>query len=297
MYPLSSKFEQQAARNLPSLRVYGCNRAIASNNGFMRILISNDDGIYAPGVRVLANTLHGAGHAVTVVCPDRERSATGHALTMHKPLRAEPAVEGFFAPGLTAWAVTGTPSDSVKLGLDAIVDGRPDLVVSGINRGPNLGSDVLYSGTVSAAMEGALEGIASIAVSLASHKSLDFQPAADFIARLVAGLEPEPLEAPFLLNVNVPPLPTGELVGVRVCRLGMRRYRDLFERRVDPRGGAYYWLAGEVIEEEAAPDSDVAAIRAGCIALTPLHANLTYEPALAVLRGRNWEKFLASTLG
>lgn len=258
----------------------------------MRILISNDDGIYAPGVRALANTLHRSGHAVTVVCPDRERSATGHALTMHKPLRVEAAIEGLFDAGLPAWAVTGTPSDSVKLGLDALLSERPELVVSGINQGPNLGFDVLYSGTVSAAMEGAMEGLPSIAVSLASHRSKDFQPAADFVARLVRAIEPEPFAEPFLLNVNVPPLVAAEIEGVRVCQLGIRRYRDLFEKRVDPRGGVYYWLAGEVLEDEEAQDSDVVAIRERCISLTPLKYNLTYEPGLAALRDRSLEKLL-----
>jgi 5'-nucleotidase len=266
-------------------------RGLADNRA-MHILISNDDGIYAPGVRVLANTLFEAGYTVTVVCPDRERSATGHALTMHKPLRVEAAVPGFYAEGLVAWAVSGTPSDAVKLGLDALITERPDLVVSGINRGANLGSDVLYSGTVSAAMEGAMEGLPSIAVSLASYDSVDYQPAADFVARFVAVLEREPLQEPFLLNINVPALPTTEMAGVRVTRLGIRRYRDQFEKRHDPRGNVYYWLAGVVIEGEEAPDSDVAALKEGCIAITPLKYNLTYEPALPLLVERNFEKLL-----
>lgn len=258
----------------------------------MHILISNDDGIYAPGVRVLANTLFASGYTVTVVCPDRERSATGHALTMHKPLRVEEAVPGFYAPGLSAWAVSGTPSDAVKLGLDALITETPDLVISGINRGANLGSDVLYSGTVSAAMEGAMEGLASIAVSLASYENADYQPAADFIARFVAALKIEPLHEPFLLNINVPALPTAEIAGVRITRLGIRRYRDQFEKRFDPRGNIYYWLAGIAIEGEEAPDSDVAALKEGCIAITPLKYNLTYESALSPLAERNFEKLL-----
>ncbi len=252
----------------------------------MRILVSNDDGIYAPGIRVLANTLHRLGHQVTVVCPDRERSATGHALTMHKPLRVE-AVSDLYDLGLPAWAVTGTPSDSVKLGLDAILDQKPELVVSGINRGANLGSDVLYSGTVSAAMEGAIEGIPSLAVSLVSYQSPEFQPAADFVGRFIEALVARPLSDRFLFNINVPALPSEELLGVRVCRLGMRRYRDQFIKRVDPRGINYYWLAGEVIEDEAAPDTDVTAIREGFIAVTPLKYDLSYEPGLKLLE--DWE--------
>ncbi len=258
----------------------------------MHILISNDDGIYAPGVRVLANTLDAAGYTVTVVCPDRERSATGHALTMHKPLRVEAAVPGFYADGVAAWAVSGTPSDAVKLGLDALITERPDLIISGINRGANLGSDVLYSGTVSAAMEGAMEGLPSIAVSLASYEIADYQPAADFIARFVTVLEREPLQESFLLNINVPALPTAEIAGVRIARLGIRRYRDQFQKRFDPRGNVYYWLAGIVIEGEEAPDSDVAALKEACIAITPLKYNLTYEPAFVPLTERNFEKLL-----
>lgn len=248
----------------------------------MRILISNDDGVYAQGVRVLANTLHTQGHKVTVVCPDRERSATGHALTLHKPLRVE-EIKGLFEPGLPVWATNGTPSDCVKLALDALLGERPDLVVSGINRGPNLGSDVLYSGTVSAAMEGAMEGLASIAVSLASYTLEEYQPAAEFIGRFVNGLGERPFKDVFLLNVNVPPLPGSDIAGIRVCRLGLRRYRDLFEKRVDPRGRTYYWLAGEVIEGGEEPDTDVAAICNNYISLTPLKYNLTYEPALPAL--------------
>ncbi|MBW4698623.1 MAG: 5'/3'-nucleotidase SurE [Aphanocapsa lilacina HA4352-LM1] len=262
----------------------------------MRILVSNDDGILAQGIRTLANTLHRAGHTVTVVCPDRERSATGHALTMHKPLRAE-AVENLFEPGLAAWAINGTPSDSVKLGLDALLGERPDLVVSGINCGANLGSDVLYSGTVSAAMEGTIEGLPSIAVSLASRSRCDFQPAADFLVRFVRALEVQPLPEAFLLNVNVPALPESEILGARVCRLGMRRYRDQFVKRVDPRGVNYYWLAGEVIESEEAPDSDVVAVGEGCIAITPLKYDLTYEPGIGLLGARQWEKIFGPLAG
>ncbi|AGY56508.1 5'/3'-nucleotidase SurE [Gloeobacter kilaueensis] len=257
----------------------------------MRILVSNDDGILAQGIRILANTLFEAGHAVTVVCPDRERSATGHALTMHKPLRAEPFGD-LFAPGLAAWAVNGTPSDSVKLGLDALLGEKPDLVISGINRGPNLGSDVLYSGTVSAAMEGAIEGLPSIAVSLAGRSHLDFLPAARFVCRLVRALSLRPLAETFLLNVNVPALPESEILGSRVCRLGMRRYRDQFIERTDPRGATYYWLAGEVIESAEAADSDVVAVREGYIAITPLKYDLTYEPGLGQLESWDLAKLL-----
>jgi 5'-nucleotidase len=244
------------------------------------ILVSNDDGIFALGIKTLANTLAAAGYRVTVVCPDRERSATGHGLTLHRPIRAE-AITTVFAPGITAWACSGTPSDCVKLALGAILDSPPDFVCSGINHGPNLGSDVLYSGTVSAAMEGTLEGIPSIAFSLADFTSGEFQPAADFACALVAHLQAYPLPASVLLSVNVPALPTADIAGVCFTRQGVRRYIDSFEPRQDPRGKPYFWLAGEVVEEvqDPMPDhewpTDVQAISHRYITLTPLQYNLT----------------------
>lgn len=271
----------------------------------MRLLISNDDGIFSQGVRALANTLALAGHDITVVCPDRERSATGHGLTLHKPIRAE-RMEGVFASGVNAWACSGTPSDCVKLALGALLDRPPELVLSGINHGSNLGTDVLYSGTVSAAMEGAIEGIGGIAFSLASHASQEFQPAADFARSLVAHLDRQPLPRAMLLNVNIPAVPAAELAGVKVTRQGLRRYIDSFEKRTDPRGKTYYWLAGELLEDVPQPplefatvaaaafdptelewmstlDTDVHAIRQNFITLTPLQYNLTCASGLASL--------------
>lgn len=254
----------------------------------MKLLISNDDGIFAPGVRALANTLAEAGHEVFVVCPDRERSATGHGITMHQPIRAE-VVESMFHPGIKAWSCSGTPSDCVKLALWALLDGPPDMVLSGINQGQNLGTDILYSGTVSAAMEGLIEGIPSIAFSFTSYISQEFQPAANFARTLVAAIALEPLPVKTLLNVNVPDVPTEKIAGVVLARQGVRRYVDVFEKRMDPRGKTYYWLAGELIEDaEDAEDAlaswgeeaialptDVQAIRDNYITITPLQYNLT----------------------
>jgi 5'-nucleotidase len=249
----------------------------------MNLLIGNDDGIFSPGIRALANTLASAGHRVTVVCPDRERSATGHGLTIHKPIRAE-QVDGLFLPGVEAWACSGTPADCIKLALEAILEHPPEVVLSGINQGANLGTDVLYSGTVSAAMEGAIAGITSIALSLTSFTHHDFQAGADYAAKLVNHLQGHPLAEFPLLNVNIPPLAIEEINGVQITRQGMRRYHDLFEKRIDPRGKTYYWLAGEVLEEvedqpTSAPESslmtDVMAIRQGKISITPLQYNLT----------------------
>ncbi len=261
----------------------------------MKLLISNDDGIFAQGIRALADALAAAGHDVTVVCPDRERSATGHGLTMHQPIRAE-VVESVFHPGVQAWSCSGTPADCIKLGLWGLLESPPDFILSGINQGPNLGSDILYSGTVSAAMEGLLEGIPSIAFSLASYSGRDFQPGAKFAIALMAQLAENPLPAPMLLNVNIPPVEISEIAGVALTRLGMRRYVDTFQKRVDPRGKTYYWLAGEVLEELEQPAdprlpehviTDVQKIRDNYITITPLHYNLTDAAGISTLLG--WE--------
>lgn len=278
----------------------------------MNILVSNDDGVFALGIRAVANALAAAGHTVTVVCPDRERSATGHGLTLHRPLRVN-QIEDVFSPDITAWACSGTPSDCVKLALDAILPSPPDFVVSGINHGANLGTDVLYSGTVSAAMEGVLEGIPAIAMSLTSFAHKDFAPAAAFAVRLINQLAKHPLALPILLNVNVPPVAAADLKSPVIARQGVRRYFDQFEKRVDPRGKTYYWLAGEVMEEEDAdvlspPNiaptalekeitvvgqqfmSDVQAIKQNHITITPLQYDLTAYTALTFIE--TWIKGL-----
>lgn len=255
----------------------------------MKLLIGNDDGIFAPGIRALANTLATAGHDVTVVCPDRERSATGHGLTIHKPIRAE-VVESVFDSQVRAWACSGTPSDCIKLALGALLDHAPDLVLSGINQGANLGTDILYSGTVSAAMEGVIEQIPSIAISLTSYTSPDFQAAAAFTQDLLMHLSERPLPEPVLLNVNVPSCLADDIAGVAITRQGVRRYQDIFEKRIDPRGKTYYWLAGEVVEDLEPQDgnaevlTDVHAIRQKLITITPLQYNLSHNLALESLQ-------------
>lgn len=248
----------------------------------MEIMVTNDDGIFAEGLRVLALSLKKLGH-VTVVAPDRERSATGHAITVHHPLR----VEEVRLPGsddITAYAVNGTPSDCVKLGVEALLSAPPDLVVSGINPEPNLGTDVLYSGTVSAAMEGIMAGIPSLAVSLAGETGGDMTHAAEFAAKVAhlvsdGGFPPE-----LLLNINVPSLEPQAIVGVKLTRLGVRRYRKSFDQRVDPRGKVYFWLAGEVYDSDEDPDTDTVAIRNNFISVTPLHADLTRYDILDQLK-------------
>jgi 5'-nucleotidase len=255
----------------------------------MKLLISNDDGVYALGIRTLANTLAEAGHQVTVVCPDRERSATGHGLTLHDPIRAEIVTE-IFHPAIKAWACSGTPSDCVKLALWSLLDSPPDFVLSGINHGSNLGTDVLYSGTVSAAMEGVIEGIPSVAFSLTSFAAQNFQPAADFACSLVHQFEKNPPPELTLLNVNVPAVEQDKIRGAIVTRQGVRRYTDVFEKRTDPRGKNYYWLAGEALEDVDDPDvptdvpTDVQAIRDNYITITPLHYNLTSPSGLRTMQ-------------
>lgn len=263
----------------------------------MKLLISNDDGVSALGICTLANRLAAAGHDVTVVCPNRERSATGHGLTLHQPIRAE-IVQTVFHPAVQAWACDGTPADCVKLALWALLDQQPDLVLSGINHGANLGTDVLYSGTVSAAMEGLIEGIPAIALSLTSFTNQNFEPAAAFAVQLVAQIEKSPLPELTLLNVNIPAISAAEITGVAITRQGIRRYVDIFEKRVDPRGKTYYWLAGEVLEDvESTTDhtegtlTDVEAIRQKLISITPLQYNLTAARGLTQLH--DWQFSLA----
>lgn len=246
-----------------------------------KLLISNDDGIFAMGVRTLANTLATAGYDVTVVCPDRERSATGHGLTLHQPIRAN-LVDSLFHSAVTAWSCSGTPSDCVKFALSAVLESPPDFVLSGINHGSNLGTDILYSGTVSAAMEGTIDGIPSLALSLASYTATDFTTAAIVAQQLLEKLPPIPKGT--LLSVNIPPVSKEEIAGVMLTRQGLRRYIEQFEKRLDPRGKSYYWLAGEVIEEMPQPEAkdlprdvltDVEAISQNYVTLTPLEFDLT----------------------
>jgi 5'-nucleotidase len=255
----------------------------------LRILISNDDGVFADGIRALAAEAAGRGHQVTVVCPDQERSATGHGLTLQTPLRAERA-DALFAAGIRAWACSGTPSDCVKLALFALMDEWPDLVLSGINHGPNLGTDTLYSGTVSAAMEGTIEGLPALAVSSADFKWRQFEPAARIALDVAEHLHASGWPPGVLANLNVPPLAAEAIGPLRWCRKAVRRYTDQFDQRVDPRGRTYYWLAGEVandLEADVAGPADwpidVAHVAAGGVSLTPLQPELFWRGASADL--------------
>lgn len=247
------------------------------------ILVTNDDGVHAPGLAALAAALEPLGE-VHVVAPDREQSAVGHALTLHRPLRVEQL-------GERRYAVNGTPSDCVNLGVLGLLPERPVLVASGINHGSNLGDDVTYSGTVSAAMEGTLLGVPAMAVSQAEPERGDFTAAGEVARAVATRLLVEGLPRQTLLNVNVPP---GKPAGIRLTRLGHRVYSAKAIREVDPRGRPYYWIgmgAPEWAEDEG---TDIAAVQAGWAAVTPLHLDLTHHGALRSMGG--WESSLNALL-
>ncbi len=242
-----------------------------------RILVSNDDGIHAPGIRALAEGLGTVGE-VSVMAPLTEQSATSHSLTLHHPLRVKEI-------GPRTFGVEGTPTDCVLLAVREFLGARPDLVVSGINQGPNMGEDVIYSGTVAAAMEGAILGIPSLAVSLASWQHRDFAPAVEIARTLAARMLAASPPSRFLVNVNVPPLDRANIKGVRVTRLGTRVYNDAIVRKTDPRGRDYYWIGGAAPTWEPNPETDFAAVEEGYVSLTPLLLDLTDAAGFDFLRG------------
>ncbi len=248
------------------------------------ILLTNDDGIFAPGIDAIRQELEQIdGLEVWAVAPDRERSASGHAITMHRPLFAqEVEIPGANSP---CYAVSGTPADSAKLAIDGLLPRRPDLVISGINRGANLGTDIFYSGTVSAALEGPILGIPAIASSLDSWTSRDYRAAAQFTVRLALKVLEEGIPAGTLLNVNVPARPAGEIKGVRITKVGRRLYKDQWDKRKDPRGRTYYWLAGKLMEVDNDPDTDVRAVEEGYISVTPVQLDLTRYDQMERLSG------------
>jgi 5'-nucleotidase len=248
------------------------------------LLVTNDDGVFAPGLAALAEALAPLGE-VYVVAPDREQSAVGHALTLHRPLRVDRL-------GDRRFAVNGTPSDCVNLGVLGLLPAEPALVVSGINHGSNLGDDVTYSGTVSAAMEGTLLGVPSIAVSLAAPEGGSFDEAARIARLLATRTLAEGLPAKTLLNVNVP---GHRPKGIRFTRLGHRVYKEKVVEETDPRGKTYYWIgAGPPLWDDR-ESTDILAVQDGHASVTPLHLDLTHYDALRRLGG--WEAALNAQLG
>lgn len=214
---------------------------------------------------------------MTVVAPDKEQSATGHAITMHQPLRCRKIK--LYDLDIEAWWVNGTPADCIKLGVETLLGSRPDLIVSGINDGENLGTDIIYSGTVSAAIEGSIFKIPSIAVSYEKHGETDFSPAAEVAADIIEQVLEYGSGVGTLLNINIPEIKdVKELMGTKITKLGVKKYKNNFEERKDPRGDSYYWLAGELIEDELGVDTDIYAVRNGYVSITPLNVDFTgYE--------------------
>ena len=254
----------------------------------MHILATNDDGVYAAGLLALVTEMRTIGK-VSVLAPDQNWSASGHVKTMHRPLRVK---EVTLADGSPAWASDGAPSDCVALGLLGFIQEKIDLVVSGINPNANIGHDVTYSGTVTAAMEAAIGGVAGIAFSLHTpeeyRESVNYSPAAQVARRIVSALSRDGMTSNLLLNVNIPYMPESGYKGIVVTRQGMRVYRDRLDRRLDPRGRPYYWIGGD--SPTAVPDegTDFGAIEQGYVSITPLHLDLTDFESLKFLKGMEW---------
>lgn len=239
----------------------------------MRVLISNDDGIAAPGIHALAREIRKIAE-VTIVAPDRQQSAVGHAITMNHPLRV---VRQMVDGDLPGYAVDGTPADAVKLGVRYLMKEKPDLVLSGINHGSNTAVNILYSGTVSAATEGTVLGIPSVAISLTTYDAPDFRYAAKFSARLALLVARHGLPTGTLLNVNVPAVPEARIAGVRVTRQGRSSWEDTFDVRRDPANREYFWLTGRMVINDTDPLTDQVAVTENFVSVTPIHYELTDE--------------------
>ncbi|MFH1618551.1 MAG: 5'/3'-nucleotidase SurE [bacterium] len=256
----------------------------------MNILLTNDDGIYAEGIYALYLELRKIAR-VTIVAPDTERSASGHAITLTDPLRVEKAVKkGKFL----GYKVNGTPADCVKIGIGAVLKKKPDMIFSGINQGPNIGTNVIYSGTVSAATEGAILGIPSIAVSLTTFTDPDFSLAAAFSRRLCLLALKRGIPEGTLLNVNVPAAGKNRIKGVRVTHQGKFRFAEFFKKRSDPRGRGYYWMGGEEVTPFREPEADHAAVNGRFISITPIHYDMTSYCDIPVIKGWDFKSCLRS---
>ena len=245
----------------------------------MNILLTNDDGIHAPALVALGQALSSLGRVTTVV-PDRDQSATSHSLTLHRPLRIH-------RHGDDRYSTDGTPTDCVLIAFNGLLDARPDVVVSGINHGPNMGEDVFYSGTVAAAIEGAMQGVPAVAASLVTRDAADFADPARFVARLTAEVLARNLSGKRVFNVNLPHRPWKEIRGVRTTRLGTRVYSDTLIAKTDPRGRAYYWIGGQDPVWETAEGTDIHAVREGYVSITPLSLDLTDADAMTLMGAWN----------
>ncbi len=249
------------------------------------ILITNDDGIESDALGPLADALSPCGQ-VHIIAPERNWSGASHSITLFRPLRCR---RTDLRSGHEAYMTDGSPTDCVRLAVLGFLRQKPDLVVSGINRGSNLGDDITYSGTVAAAMEGVLSNIPSIAISIGGFGAdLDFGPASAFAALLARNVLEHGFMSDALLNVNVPAVAADEIRGVEVTRLGKRNYRDQLVERLDPYGNPYYWVGGPAVSEEAEEGTDVAAMRAGKISVTPIRLDLTDHDLIEQLAGWEW---------
>ena len=242
----------------------------------MHILITNDDGYLAPGIKILAQELSQVAE-ITVVAPDRNKSGASNSLTLMRPLRVHQSEDGFYY-------VDGTPTDCVHLALSGLLDSTPDMVVSGINAGPNLGDDVLYSGTVAAAMEGRYLGLPAIAVSLVGKPATHYQSAALVTRRLVERLTRDPLPDDTLLNVNVPDLPIDAVIATRATRLGFRHRAESMVRQSDPYGRPIYWVGPPGAAQDAGPGTDFHAVEHAQASVTPMQIDLTRHQGIATLQ-------------
>jgi 5'-nucleotidase len=258
----------------------------------MHILVTNDDGVYAPGLLALAQAMRKVADRVTVLAPDHNWSASGHVKTLHRPLRVG-GVE--LEDGTLAWATDGAPSDCVALAQLGFIPEKVDMVVSGINSNSNIGHDLTYSGTVMAAMEAAIWGIPGVAISLDKPEGLsgamDFQPAAQATLQVVHWLHSQDdLPEEIILNINVPYGPLSEMKGFRLTRQGLRIYRDELLRRLDPRGRPYYWIGGDAPVGVEEPGTDYGALAAGYVSITPIQLDLTSHSMLTWLESHGINK-------
>ena len=246
----------------------------------MNIFLTNDDGIYAEGLWALYEKLANR-HSVTVIAPDRERSAVGHGITLHQPLRTSRINVN---NGCRGYAVNGTPADCIKIGLMEILDFKPDMVISGINPGANIGVNINYSGTVAAAKEAALYKVPAISVSIAGHKILGYDYAAIFTAKLADNVYEKGLPVGTFLNVNIPDIPETQIAGVRISRQETALYNEYVDKRIDPRNRIYYWHGADTRTSFNTPDSDGAALNDNFISITPIQCDATDYNMLKKLR-------------
>ncbi|MFV2006839.1 MAG: 5'/3'-nucleotidase SurE [Longimicrobiales bacterium] len=250
--------------------------------GTPKILCTNDDGYLAGGLRVLVEAARSVGE-VTIVAPDREQSATSHSLTLHHPLRARHTTDGSIV-------VDGTPTDCVILAINELLDHRPDFCLSGVNHGPNMGDDVLYSGTVAAAMEATVIGIPALAISYSGDTLDELEEWGETLGRILQGIFEKPFPKDTFFNINLPPIRPTDAEGIRVTSLGRRRFSDSLTRAIDPSGREYYWIGGGEMTWTGDSRSDFRAVEEGYVSVTPLHLDLTNYKLLEEIRG--WDLVL-----